>query len=281
MWKKVNLKTGWLSGFTGSETWTYTMAKYLSRICDLKVDAGVKGDLFNLIKFCDKGSHDLPDLNIVNHRHMVQDLQNVIFTSHSVIHDVEFYPDTDCIKVAPSEEIANMYKDVNVIYQPIDFERFKPTRKINKTPKTILYLCNPNYQNGREIVEEAFKGFELIFIDKPTFDIQLLIDKADVVVSLGRGAYESLAMGRNVISGDRRSYMAEFGGGGMITNDNFESLLKTNLSSRDNLKTFTVKQLRDELDKYDPDRVIDMGRFEASLIAKQYLDLWTSTKKNI
>jgi hypothetical protein len=170
-------------------------------------------------------------------------------------------------------EIARKNEGAKVIHQPIDLERFRPTRAINKTPKTILYLCNPNYAEGRSIVAEAFKGFEVIYVDRPVFEIEKLIDKADVVVSLGRGCYEALAMGRNVISGDRRSYMPDFSGGGMITEKNFENLLETNLSSRDNLIHFTPETLRKELEKYDPKRIISMERFNAETIADQYVKL--------
>jgi hypothetical protein len=267
---KINLRTGWLAGFTGSELWTYTMAKYLSRKHEVRVTTAHPGKLAELIDFCSVGSTLPSDLAIVNHRPMVVTDTPMIYTCHSVIHEVERFPDVPCIKAAPSEEIKAGRDDVHVIYQPIDFEKFMPTRRISRTPKTILYLCNPNYAEARPIVQEAFKGFELIFIDEPVFEIEKLIDRADVVVSLGRGCYEALVMGRNVISGDKRSYMADFAGGGMITEDNFEHLLKTNLSSRDNLIHFTAESLRAELEKYDPDRQIDMSRFEASLIADQY-----------
>jgi hypothetical protein len=246
------------------------MAKCLARKHDVEFYAD-HGDPSGM------GMWKEPDFSIINHRPMVKCAKGrtFIYTCHSVFHEVEQYPDgVDCIRAAPSEEIALKHKDVTVIHQPIDMEKFCQSRPVNRVPKTILYLCNPNYAEAHDIVKEAFKGFELLFIDKPVADIEQLIDKADVVVSLGRGCYEALAMGRNVISGDKRSYMPDFAGGGMITAENFEHLLKTNLSSRDNLIHFTPDTLRKELDKYDPDRVIDMSRFNAEKIADEYVNLW-------
>jgi glycosyltransferase involved in cell wall biosynthesis len=277
---KIILATGWMCGYTGSETWTYTMAKYLSRKHDVKILTQNPGLLSDKVDFCPVITKYEPcDLAIVNHkpmRAMIPVGVPVIYTSHSVFHDVEKYPDDTVIKAAPSFEIADIYADkydVTVIYQPVDMERFKPS-PINDKPKDILYLCNPNYARGADFVKEAFKGYNVLTIDKPVFNIEDYIKQADVVVSLGRGIYEALAMGRNVISGDWRCYMKGFEGAGMITDDNFSRLLLHNLSGRADPVKFTPDTLRAELDKYDPDRIIDMTPFNAETIADNYLTLW-------
>jgi hypothetical protein len=275
---KVNLATGHLVGFTGSETWTYTMAKYLARKYDVHVYTPRLGMMSDKIDFCTVSDQWRDcELAIVNHQTTLDVIPRgtpMIYTSHSAFLQIEQFPDRECKWVAMSEEIA-ANRIMYISPQPIDFERFKPT-KINKTPEKILYFCNVGYAQGRKIVEEAFPDKELIFIEEHIFDIENVIKEADVVIGIGRCAYEALAMGKNVISADWRSYQNGFGGGGMITEDNFKELNKANLTGRNHYKAMDSNMLREELKKYDPERKIDMSEHDAEKVADKYIQLWLS-----
>lgn len=273
---KVNLATGHLVGYTGSETWAYTMAKYLSRDHDVYVYTPRLGMMSDKIDFCPVGDEWRDcDVAIVNHRTTLEVIPKgtkMVYTSHSSFLPIEQFPDTDCLKVAASHEIAEG-KDVMVVPQPIDFERFTPT-KINKTPEKIFYMCNIGYSQGEDIVREAFPN--AIFLKEHTFDIENILKEADVVIGIGRCAYEALAMGKNVISADFRSYQDQFGGGGMVTEENFQELNWANMTGRNCYREMTPQDLRDELKKYDPNRKIDMSSFDAQLIANLYTKLCES-----
>lgn len=273
---QINLTNQFMSGFTGSEMWTYTMAKYLSRKHKVHVVTVTPSKLASMMDFCSVGGYMECDLALANHIHESIPLDvPMIATKHSIIPNYPSeYPDRPCIKVAPHEEIEGWE---HIIRQCIDLERFKPT-PVNQKPKNILYFGNPNYLEMADFVKEAFSGYNFFCLDRPMFEVENVIKLADIVVTTARGAYEALAMGKNVIIADKRPYKKEFSGSGMITKDNFEHLLKANLSGRNDQKEFTLESLRAEVDKYDPTRKIDMSRFDANLIANEYLSLWTNTK---
>jgi len=197
-------------------------------------------------------------------------LKNVVYTSHSKIYDEERFPE-NVKRVAVSKEIADFYGGgIEVINQPVDFERFK-RKPVNDKLTNILYLSHPDYSCALPVIREACEGYNLITLDKPVFEIENLIYQADLVITIGRGCYESLACGRNVISADYRAgWMDGVKGGGMITEGNFEYLLETNLSGRGAPIEFAVDSLRKELEKYDSKRVIDMGRFDSEKISLKY-----------
>jgi hypothetical protein len=279
---RIVLATHWLSSFTGSETWTYTMAKYLSRKHNVYVKGNILGKMANRVRMLGvKVGEEWKDgdFAIVNHNTNQDCPIPMIFTSHSKFAEIEQFPNKPCIKVAPSEEHAQG-RTKNIIGQPIDLERFKYVG-CRARPKRVLYLSNPGYSKGLGIVKKAFHDLEVDHLDEEMFDIENKIKEADVVVSLGRGCYEALAMGKNVINGDFRNWSIAFQGAGMVTEDSFDELLKTNLSGRGNQITFTPSKLREELDKYNSSRNINMSQFEAQLIADKYVSLWTDFKRDI
>ena len=70
---------------------------------------------------------------------------------------------------------------------------------------------------------------------------------------MARGALEAMACGKNVIYGDHRSgWMNQFKSIGMLTKDNFDEFKRGR--AVDNLKAFSIEDLRNEFKKYDPDR---------------------------
>jgi hypothetical protein len=222
---------------------------------------------------------ELSNFYMVNHttnynKIPASERKRMIFTSHSKIYDIEKFPLDNVVKVGISEEIGE-----NVIRQPIDLERFI-RRPINRKLTTILYLSHPAYGEGIEFMKKACAGYNLITVNRPTHNIEKLIYQADLVISVGRGALEALACGRNVILADHRKGQTKtVVGGGMLTEKNFKSFYSTNFTGRGQLVEFTEDTLRKEFQKYDPDRKIDVSEFDANRIVRQYEELLGGLEK--
>jgi len=110
-----------------------------------------------------------------------------------------------------------------VINNPVDLSKFKPLSKINNKPKSVLSLCQGEEanENIKKVCERM--GLEFLSFSKTrsaVWDLHTEINKADIVVSIGRGVYEAMACGRNVIVYDSRWY-APNRGDGYINKDNF------------------------------------------------------------
>tara|TARA_R110002020_G_scaffold178229_3_gene371148 strand:- start:976 stop:1437 length:462 start_codon:yes stop_codon:yes gene_type:complete len=83
-----------------------------------------------------------------------------------------------------------------------------------------------------------------------TFAVEKEINKADIVVGLGRIVLESLACGRQPIVFDDRIYQGNVGDG-IVTPNNIDDLAIYNFSGRYSNKLFSVDDMVEELKKYD------------------------------
>ena len=102
----------------------------------------------------------------------------------------------------------------------------------------------------------SYLGVELKVINKykdQVWNIEDDILQADLVVGLGRGIYEAMSCGRNVLIYDGRSYMTEQPvGDGFMTHINFPLFVKNNCSGRFLKRSFTTSKLASELNRYSP-----------------------------
>lgn len=255
-----------------------------------------QGEFARRFDFCPVVRHAQDEgyeLILANHNDIFRPLISFsgfkVLNSHSTFLPLErLTPGADAY-VAVSEEIRKIEEargfSPTVIMNPIDFERF-PLKPVSEKLGKVLYLT-PGGLAQREIVsccEEL--GLELIVPEKPVFGVENLIEKADLVIGIGRCLLEAMAMGRNVISADHRHWMPAFQGGGMVTEENFEDLRPTNFSGRDKPIVFRKGRLKEELLKYDPkrgERLRELIRphCEVKNVINQYIDLWTSTKNAI
>ena len=108
---------------------------------------------------------------------------------------------------------------------------------------------------AHRMVEEAAHrlGVDVIRLNKyqdKIWNIADEINKADLVVSLGRGCLEAMACGRPVVIFDKRRYMDQMGDG-YLTSENFGMFIKNNCSGRYSKKTMTVDNLVEEFKKYN------------------------------
>jgi len=270
----------------GTEAWTYAMAKELTKHHTVDIYTNHPGIMSEKIsEFCTivtKISDDY-DFAIVNHTpcfNRIPESVFRIFTSHSKVVDIEFFPVGADANVAVSEEIAK--GKYPVIRNGINCAEFYPRKPINKTLKKVLYLSSPNYGGAaKEIIKKACKGLEVIVIDVHVSNIIKLISEVDLVISFGRGALEAMACGRNVISADYRPYyMDKFCGGGIINQESFDDLKKDNFTGRlKGQQAFTSETFQIELEKYDAElggwlreRILD--EFNVEKTAQQYLSIY-------
>ncbi len=97
-------------------------------------------------------------------------------------------------------------------------------------------------------------GCELITLNKfkeRKWNVEDIINESDLVISLGRGAYESMACGRNLVIFDRRNYMESSIGDGFVTIDNIGLYIKNNCSGRFSNTEYDFELLANEIMKYN------------------------------
>lgn len=242
---KILLTNHMIGGWTGSETWVYTMYNELSKHHEVDIYAHTK-----------KTPQKDYDLALINHNTCLKDvmgwnIKRKVFTSHGVLPELEQPIEGADEYVAVSEEVQANLADKGfkskVIRNPIDMERFKPEEPVNDTLQNILFLSNYT-SNVANVVESACCGYNFKKIGGGTVvpNVEDYMNWADLVVTLGRGVLEALSCNRNVI-------IADYGGGdGFVTPENILEYRKKNNSGRTRRKMFTIDEFRKEMSLYDP-----------------------------
>jgi len=199
----------------------------------------------------------------------------MIFVSHGILPFLEQPPSVDANiqrYIAVSEEvrdnlISRTYisrQNVIIVRNFVDTNRFFPKKEILDKPRTLLFLSNRYslkvYKNIREACSRA--GLKLLCIGKSkrVFNVENYINKADIVISLGRGALEAMSCGRAVIVYDYQ------GGDGMITRENINEIRKNNFSGRRFKRDYTINELVKEIQKYNK----SMGEINRSIILENH-----------
>jgi len=255
----------------GSEMWVKTMYEELKK-------RGYDVDIFTIAEnkmipeSYDEKKHY--SLALINHNVCLEKVKNwnidcKVFTSHGVIPALE-RPCKGANKyVAVSEEVREAMKkrgfESAIIRNPINTCLFKPTIN-NQELKNILYL--DNRQRVVDIVREACKGYNLEIVAGGSQDVRKKIGEADLVITLGRGCYESLASGRNVI------VFGHHGADGMMTEESYIESRKCNCSGRRYKEKWDAKRLREELEKYNPAvnlRPLILQSHKVERIVEQYV----------
>lgn len=264
--KNILVATNHLHSIGGTEMYTYYLIKALSGMPGLRVEYFTlkKGEISLKIEkelgvgFRTKRTYDLI---IANHFPVVKRLFKdgpIIQVCHGVSHDLEKpWPYAD-LHIAVSEEVARHLASQGirsqVVLNGIDTEVFKPSRELNKEVRTILSLCQGEEANRmlQRICED--KGITLLTVNKfknPTFDIAAEINKADLVVGLGRSVYDAMACGRPGVIFDSRPYMG-VKGDGYLCPDKFREYVRYNCSGRYSNSVYNTGELAAEILQYDP-----------------------------
>ena len=255
-----------LKNLGGSETFTYTLAKELRRQGhEVDVFTNVPGLVSSKLehekfKVFTEANQTKYDLVLASHKTCVEKLSHLGYTIQTV-HGTTPKLEQPNLKanyfVAISEEIKEHLKtkhnlESQVILNGIDCERFKPTRPINQQLKKVLSLSQSDELNQK--LKKLFndKGIEFTSLNKfanPVWNVEDYINDADLVVSLGRGAYEAMACSRLVFVWDHRRYQLEIGDG-IVTLGNIDQLLRTNCSGRYYHYTDLDYKINEVIDNY-------------------------------
>jgi hypothetical protein len=259
-----------LNELGGSETYAYTLLKELHSRPDIDVvgfttSVGlVANKLVNEgVKITTKLPEDDFDLILCSHTSTAKSIVKLsgfkIQTCHGIYPPLEQpYPGVDAY-VSISEEvqkhITNKGYRSKIIFNGVDCERFTSHRDINEKLTSVLSLSQSRELN--QVLQQVFSqsGIKFNSLNKftnPLFEVEGMINQADLVISLGRGVYESMACGRNVLILDRRPYVAGPPlGDGILTQDNFYDYMKNNCSGRYSKKAYNAQTLINEIQKYD------------------------------
>lgn len=172
--------------------------------------------------------------------------------------------------VSITDEVARHLQfkgfDSTVIHNGVDCERYKAQHPIGDELKTVLSLSQNNDLNKTIAHTCSKNGLGVIICNKyqkhRKWEMEELMDQADLVISLGRGCYEAMAMGRNVFILDNRSYMESNNiGDGIVNTNNIHGFLKYNCTGRYSNKQFGVEEIEQEFLKYDKEVGIQLRDF--------------------
>lgn len=268
---KILIGQNHLDTIGGSETYTYTLIKELYRrnikielICGGRRYGIMSKKIYNEFGIVPDHVSKGQSISFLSHTTSVKAAlergvpsEKIFQICHGAIPDLEQpYGNSINNYISISEEVRDhlieLGHESSVVRNGIDLERFKPT-KTNKELKNILSLS----QSGRfnSFLEKICKknGWNFTSNNKfsnPIFDIENKINEADLVVSLGRGAYESLACGKNVLVADWRPYQDPYMDA-LLTPDNINQIIKNNCSGRSRKIKFDEESLTNEIKKYD------------------------------
>lgn len=261
----------------GTETWVMTMLKHLSKIHNVDVFTTHSNTLTSAS--FDKSKHY--HLALFNNNSFFMELRYwhidvKIFTCHGIMGKLDTPIQGADAYVAISEETQDYMKGIgfkaHIIRNPIatDYFSYSP---VHKALHNVLYLNNRPWK--QDLLLNACSPFDLTIISRNNIDPLSAISSSDLVITAGRGCYESLSCGKNVIIWNRGLL------DGMITRENIADLRKNNCSGRTHSVSCSVNELSAELSKYDPTRNLRpyiVENNEVSLIANKYLSLYETIR---
>ena len=284
--KRILIATNHLDRLGGSETWTYTMAKEFERRgWKVEVFTLQNGELADKLPIVEQATGEY-DLILINHTTCIEALKDAkgkkVMTCHGIFPALEQPVQGADYYVSISEEVHEHMKEkgfeATIIRNGIDCDRFKPKKKIEKKAKRVLCMCQG--EEARENVRKACEEIGLEFDDtaERIWDVEGKINKADIVFTLGRGAYEAMACGRAVIVYDSRPYSPTKTADGIVTRKTAKEIAKNNFSGRRYKIRWTVPDIKREIKKYKQEmgadnRSIALESFNVKKQAEKYINL--------
>lgn len=244
--KKVLVGTRHLYQVGGSELYTIDLLRALKSRQDVEVEFFTlyEGELSERVEreygipFMSKEKYDII---FASHTVTVDALRKrgpVIQICHGIFPEVEQpFPYAD-YHVGISQEICDHLQKENyasqLVLNGLDLEEKRPQGTPSDELKTVLSLCQSEEANELLAKVCIRAGVELFHYNKnknPTFNIQNEINKADMVVGIGRSIYDAMACGRPCIVFDWRDYNGNKGDG-YLHPHLFEQFVQTNCSGR-------------------------------------------------
>ena len=292
---KILLGTHYLAKTGGTESYTFALAMELKRLGhEVEHFAIIRDAVSSLLEergvpFMSTSSYDLI---LANHNTVVEKLWPygfIIQTCHGNIAELE-QPSPFADKyVSVSEEVRDhlLSKGFQSVVIPngIDCNRFCPKKPISPTLKTVLSLCQSNIAN--DFIRRCCEQENIRFLQSNKFTdnvwtIEELINESDLVVGLGRSAYDAMACGRAVLVYDYRDYMGEFLGDGILTPDNIKESRLCNCSGRARRLKYDEQTFITELRKYSLElgawgRKFALENINIEKAVEAYLDFYNGT----
>jgi hypothetical protein len=264
--KRILVACNHLKSVGGSELYTYYLIKSLVRqgynVEYFTFHTGaVSSKIERNLNVAFKSGNNF-DLILASHQTTVDYLFGqgpILQVCHGPIPDMEQPSPLADYHIAVSEEVSRHLKSKGflstIIMNGVDLEIFKPKRSLNKKPKKILSLCQSREANAMiaGICEE--EDLEFTSINKhsnPKFEISDEINDVDLVIGIGRSAYDAMACGRPCILFDQRAYNGSLGDGYLNPTD-FRKFAKYNCSGRFSKRSYSRADLVKEIRKYNAD----------------------------
>lgn len=292
---KILITNHHLIDYGGSEVVTYELAKFLGDAGHrIVVYSPFTGKAARRIEELGVAVYDNlktlrarePQPDIIHAHHNITAIQArsaypmtpMIFLCHGRVPIQEHPPSVDLgisRFLAVSERVRDKLVErgvavgnIAIFRNSTDPAKFAPAAPIRKSPKGILVLDNYIHGGAREIVEEACgrKGLRLSWLGaggKSTWNVEQEINKADLVITLGKGVLEAMSCGRAVIVYGMSLNRAYFGG--MIEEAGIGKLAERNFAGK-RANKFTADKLVAEIEKYDA----GMGEVNRSIIVRDF-----------
>ncbi|GEN35148.1 glycosyltransferase [Aneurinibacillus danicus] len=270
---KILLTVNDLQSYSGTGTYTYTLAKSLllkghEVFCFSTKLGKLAKKLLEIGAFVTDKIDEIPyDLDIIHAQHRMEAIiaytrfynKPMVYVCHGVLPWQEqplFLPNIYRY-VAISEEIKESLisrydidpSKIEIIRNGIELERFTSVKLINKAPEKILLLSNRFTDEVINTISSACKKLDLDLevigqSEKVEWQVEKKINDADIVVSLGRGILEAMAC-------QRVAFVYDYNGGdGIVTPFNYTELRKKNFSGRTNSIKYDEYSFIEELQNY-------------------------------
>ncbi len=259
----------------GTESWVTTIGDHLQRVGHdvwiYSAEGGVTAGLAESLGLRTVlNARDLPDdVDVALVQDVVSALELAawdantpqVFISHSDIFDVQLTPQlpdvTACIVTLydrAEERVLSqaLTAPVRRLKQPVDVQRFRPTRPIAAEPRVAIALGNYLAGERREIIRTACElaGIEFRQVGATasgaTTTPERTINEADIVIGKAKVIHEAMACGR-------AAYVFDVAGcEGWVTAESYDVLVGDNFAGRTRPRLFTTQQLAEDLRAYDP-----------------------------
>lgn len=290
---RILLGTHYLAKTGGTESYTFALAMELKRLGhEVEHFAIIRGGVSSMLE--EKGvpfmTSDHYDLILANHTTVVEQLWPkgfIVQTCHGNIAELEQPSPYADAYVAVSEEVrehlqSKGYRAAAVIANGIDCNRFCQKKPVSPTLQTVLSLCQSDVANDfirRCCQQEGIRFLQSNKFTDNVWSIEELINESDLVVGLGRSAYDAMACGRCILVYDYREYMGEFLGDGMLTPESIQKSMLCNCSGRSNRLKYNEETFIKELQKYSPElgawgREFALEHLNIEKAVEAYLDIY-------
>lgn len=293
---KILVGNNHLAKTGGTENYTYTLALELKRQGhDVDYFTFEKGGVSSLLE--EKGisfmSADHYDLILANHYTVVEKLWDcgyLIQTCHGYIPELEQPSPFADAHVSVSEEVRkhllHLGYESTVIANGIDCNRFSPKTPVSPSLTAVLSLCQSDEAN--DFIQRCCEAINVKFLRSNKYtdnvwSVEELINQCDLVVGLGRSAYDAMACGRCALSYDYREYMGEFLGDGLLTPENIERSMRCNCSGRASRLQYDEQSFIAEMKKYTPElaqwsREFALKELNITRAVGRYMDIYNAKR---